>query len=47
MHVNEAVGQKWEGGVKGIIHTKIGDGPRTLGEDDALLDASGLPKKLA
>ncbi|KAL1746417.1 GHMP kinase [Schizophyllum fasciatum] len=44
---NEAVAQKWEGGVKGIIHTKIGDGPRTLGEDEALLDASGLPKKLA
>ncbi|KAI5889294.1 Diphosphomevalonate decarboxylase [Schizophyllum commune H4-8] len=44
---NEAVAQKWEGGVKGIIHTKIGDGPRTLGENEALLDASGLPKKLA
>ena len=32
------------GAVKNLIHTRVGDGPRKLGEEDALLGANGLPK---
>ena len=35
------------GSVKGLIHTRVGDGPRVLGEEEALLGANGLPKVLA
>ncbi|KAK7473114.1 diphosphomevalonate decarboxylase [Stygiomarasmius scandens] len=45
---NENVAKVWEvGSVKGLIHTKIGDGPRKLGEEETLLNAEGLPKSLA
>ncbi|KAF8588702.1 Diphosphomevalonate decarboxylase [Ramaria rubella] len=30
--------------VKNIIHTRIGDSPRVLGDDDTLLGTDGLPK---
>ena len=32
------------GAVKGLIHTRVGDGPRVLGAEEALLGADGLPK---
>ncbi|PIL35998.1 mevalonate pyrophosphate decarboxylase [Ganoderma sinense ZZ0214-1] len=32
------------GAVKGLIHTRVGDGPRTLGAEEALLGPDGLPK---
>jgi diphosphomevalonate decarboxylase len=32
------------GAMQALIHTKIGDGPRILGEKESLLDADGLPK---
>lgn len=36
-----------EGAVARVIHTKVGDGPRTLDSDkEGLLDASGMPKSL-
>ena len=42
---NEAVAKKFEAGaVKGLIHTRVGDGPRVLGAEEALLNAEGLPK---
>lgn len=42
---NAAVAKKFEvGAVKGLIHTRVGDGPRVLGADEALLGANGLPK---
>ena len=42
---NEAVASKFEpGAVKGLIH--IGDGPRVLDEEEALLGLNGLPKWL-
>ncbi|KAI5123886.1 hypothetical protein M0805_005703 [Coniferiporia weirii] len=42
---NEAVAKKFEvGAVKGLIHTRVGDGPRVLGPEEALLGADGLPK---
>ncbi|KAI0030782.1 Diphosphomevalonate decarboxylase [Vararia minispora EC-137] len=45
---NERVAKKFDvGAVKGLIHTRVGDGPRKLGDDEALLAASGLPKTLA
>jgi diphosphomevalonate decarboxylase len=45
---NPAVATKHEAGaVKGLIHTRVGDGPRTLGAEDSLLNAEGLPKTLA
>ncbi|KAH6897624.1 diphosphomevalonate decarboxylase [Coprinopsis sp. MPI-PUGE-AT-0042] len=45
---NEAVAVKREvGAVKGLIHTKVGGGPRRLDDSEGLLDASGLPKTLA
>jgi diphosphomevalonate decarboxylase len=37
----------WEkGAVKSLIHTKVGDGPRRLSEEESLLAESGLPKTL-
>lgn len=45
---NEAVAKKFEvGAVKTLIHTKVGDGPRVLGDNEALLTAEGLPKTLS
>lgn len=42
---NEAVAKRFEAGaVKGLIHTRVGDGPRKLGAEEALLNAEGLPK---
>ena len=42
---NEAVTKPFPvGAVKGFIHTRVGDGPRTLGEEEALLGPDGLPK---
>ncbi|QRW21277.1 diphosphomevalonate decarboxylase [Rhizoctonia solani] len=44
---NTAVAVKHEiGAVKGLIHTRVGDGPRALGQEDALLTSDGLPKPL-
>lgn len=44
---NEKVASKWEvGSVKGLIHTKVGDGPRALGPEESLLNADGIPKTL-
>lgn len=43
---NENVAKRFGvGAVKGLIHTRVGDGPRKLGEEEALLNAAGLPKK--
>jgi len=45
---NVSVAKKFEvGAVKGLIHTRVGDGPRVLGHDEALLGPDGLPKILA
>ncbi|KAG9010411.1 diphosphomevalonate decarboxylase [Tulasnella sp. JGI-2019a] len=45
---NGAVAKKHEeGAVKGLIHTRVGDGPRVLGDEETLLDVSGMPKTLA
>lgn len=45
---NEAVAKKFEvGAVKGLIHTKVGSGPRTLGPEESLLGDDGNPKVLA
>ncbi|TDL26102.1 Diphosphomevalonate decarboxylase [Rickenella mellea] len=45
---NPAVSKKFEeGAVKGLIHTRVGDGPRALSSDEALLGADGLPKMVA
>ncbi|CAA7260652.1 unnamed protein product [Cyclocybe aegerita] len=45
---NEAVAKKFEvGAVKGLIHTRVGDGPRKLGDEESLLAESGVPKTLA
>ena len=45
---NEAVAKKHEvGAVKGLIHTKVGDGPRALGPEESLLGEDGNPKTLA
>lgn len=45
---NEQVAKKTEkGAVKGLIHTRIGDGPRVLSDNESLLGANGLPKTLA
>jgi len=44
---NEAVAKRFEvGAVKALIHTKVGDGPRALDEEEALLGADGFPKTL-
>ncbi|KAF8070085.1 GHMP kinase [Lyophyllum atratum] len=45
---NEAVAKKFEvGAVKGLIHTKVGDGPRALGAEESLLGDDGFPETLA
>ncbi|KAJ2926632.1 hypothetical protein H1R20_g10462, partial [Candolleomyces eurysporus] len=45
---NDKVANKWEvGAVKGLIHTKVGDGPRRLAPEETLLNAEGFPKTLA
>jgi len=45
---NEAVAQRFEiGAVKGLIHTRVGDGPRKLADEEGLLAVNGLPKTLA
>lgn len=45
---NENVSRVWEkDSIKGLIHTKIGDGPRVLGEEESLLNVEGIPKTLA
>ncbi|WVO15939.1 diphosphomevalonate decarboxylase [Cryptococcus depauperatus] len=37
----------WEkGAVKGLIHTRVGDGPRVLGKEESLLGDDGKPKTL-
>jgi len=37
----------WEkGAVKSLIHTRVGDGPRKLKDEESLLTAEGLPKTL-
>ena len=45
---NEAVAKRFEiGAVKGLIHTRVGDGPRKLSDGEGLLADNGLPKTLA
>ncbi|KZP34400.1 Diphosphomevalonate decarboxylase [Athelia psychrophila] len=45
---NTNVAKKFEvGAVKTLIHTRVGDGPRTLGEEESLLGEDGTPKTLA
>ena len=45
---NAAVAKKHAvGAVKGLIHTRVGDGPRKLGQEEALLGTEGLPKFVA
>ncbi|KIY47272.1 Diphosphomevalonate decarboxylase [Fistulina hepatica ATCC 64428] len=45
---NAAVAKPWpKGAVKGLIHTKVGDGPRVLGDEESLLGPDGFPKTLA
>ncbi|KAF5351694.1 hypothetical protein D9756_007747 [Leucocoprinus leucothites] len=45
---NENVAKRFDvGAVKGLIHTRVGDGPRKLGDEEALLNADGFPKSLA
>lgn len=45
---NVNVAKKFEvGAVKGLIHTRVGDGPRVLGDEEALLGSNGLPKSLS
>ncbi|KAF8913715.1 mevalonate pyrophosphate decarboxylase [Mucidula mucida] len=44
---NEAVAKPFEAGaVKGLIHTRVGDGPRVLSAEESLLSPNGLPKTL-
>ena len=45
---NAAVAKEFPvGSVKTLIHTKVGDGPRVLGAEEALLGANGLPTIVA
>lgn len=45
---NDNVAKKFDvGAVKGLIHTRVGDGPRKLGPEEALLGPEGFPKTLA
>lgn len=45
---NVNVAKKFEvGAVKSLIHTRVGDGPRTLGDEESLLGQDGSPKTLA
>ncbi|KAH7925628.1 Diphosphomevalonate decarboxylase [Leucogyrophana mollusca] len=42
---NTAVAKQFDvGAVKGLIHTRVGDGPRVLGAEEGLLGPDGLPK---
>lgn len=42
---NVEVAKKFEvGAVKDLIHTRVGDGPRVLGNEEALLGPDGFPK---
>jgi len=44
---NENVSKQFEvGAVKGLIHTRVGDGPRVLSGEDSLLGEDGFPKTL-
>lgn len=44
---NPAVAKKFEvGAVKGLIHTRVGDGPRSLRPEESLLAENGFPKSL-
>lgn len=44
---NTAVAKQFEvGAVKTLIHTRIGEGPKDLGEEKTLLGPNGLPKTL-
>ena len=44
---NEAVAKRYDiGAVKGIIHTRVGDGPRKLSGLESLLNVDGLPQTL-
>jgi diphosphomevalonate decarboxylase len=44
---NEAVAKKFDvGAVKGLIHTRVGDGPRRLSDSETLLAVDGFPKTL-
>ncbi|EGO00231.1 hypothetical protein SERLA73DRAFT_180701 [Serpula lacrymans var. lacrymans S7.3] len=45
---NTAVAKQFEvGAVKNLIHTRVGDGPRVLGAEEALLGAEGFPKSIS
>lgn len=45
---NPLVAKKFDfDAVKNIIHTRVGDGPQVLGDNDALLGADGFPKVAA
>jgi diphosphomevalonate decarboxylase len=45
---NEAVAKRFDiGAVKGLIHTRVGDGPRRLSDSESLLTADGLPQILS
>lgn len=45
---NENVAKKFGvGSVKNLIHTRVGGGPRKLGDDEVLLNTEGFPKSLA
>lgn len=42
---NEAVAKRFNvGAVKGLIHTRIGDGPRKVSDSESLLAVDGFPK---
>ncbi|EPQ57677.1 hypothetical protein GLOTRDRAFT_127445 [Gloeophyllum trabeum ATCC 11539] len=44
---NEEKVKKWDvGAVKGVIHCKVGDGPKVLGKEASLMTAEGTPKPL-
>ena len=45
---NENVAKQFDvGAVKGLIHTRVGGGPRKLSDEECLLADSGLPKSLS
>ncbi|KAJ7095860.1 GHMP kinase [Mycena belliarum] len=45
---NADVAKIWEAGaVKGLIHTRVGGGPRVLSSEESLLGENGLPSKTA
>ncbi len=33
-----------EGSLKYVIHTRVGDGPKVIGEQEHLLNINGMPK---